>query len=357
MTWPAAGPSWAQVLQPLAVGTDLPADLAGWALSEVFAGRATGAQIGAFAMGMAARGVTAAELSALAGSMLAAATPVSVPGRTLDIVGTGGDGAATVNISTMASVVAAAAGAKVVKHGSRAASSQSGAADVLEASGAVLELPPSAVAAIAEKVGFTFCLAAAFHPAMRHVSGPRRELGIRTVFNFLGPLANPARPSATMLGCADLALAPVMAEVLAGRGSDALVVHGDDGLDELTTTGPSRIWVVRGGHVREESFDPAALGISPAAPAALRGGTPAANAEVFTRVLLGAGGPVRDIVLLNAAAGLAVHAVTPGVEPTEVDLHEVIGAGLERARAAVDSGAARELFAAWLTATREAAVA
>jgi anthranilate phosphoribosyltransferase len=349
--------SWPAVLSPLAEGTPLRPGLAGWALSEVFAGRASGAQIGAFAFGMAVRGVTAAELAELAGSMLAAATPITVTGRTLDIVGTGGDAAATVNISTMASVVAAAAGAKVVKHGSRAASSQSGAADVLEASGAVLDLPAPRIADIADRLGFTFCLAAAFHPAMRFVAGPRRELGIRTIFNFLGPLANPARPSATMLGCADVALAPVMAEVLAGRGTDALVVHGDDGLDELTTTGPSRIWVVRGGQVREQSFDPAVLGIAPADPAALRGGTPADNAAVFGRVLAGEPGPVRDIVLLNAAAGLAVHDVTPGSEPGTVDLAEVIGTGLVRARTALDSGAAADLFSAWLTATVAAAAA
>lgn len=348
---PASTTSWREVLEPLVAGRELAPAQAGWALGEAFAGRATPAQLGALLMGLAVRGVSREQLAALADSMLAAATPITVPGRTLDIVGTGGDAAGTVNVSTMAAVVAAAAGAKVVKHGSRAASSKAGSADVLEAAGAVLDLPAARVAAIAEEVGFTFCLAAAFHPAMRHVAGPRRELGIRTVFNFLGPLANPARPSATMLGCADVDLAPVMADVLAGRGTDGLVVHGDDGLDELTTTGPSRVWLVRDSEVEERTLDPAGLGIARAAPEQLRGGTGAENAAVFHRVLAGETGPVRDIVLLNAAAGLAVHAETPVRGPAAVDLDAVLRDGLGRAAAAVDSGAAADLFARWLRAT------
>jgi len=351
---PASSGSWQEVLEPLVSGSELAAEAAGWALAEVLAGRATPAQLGALVMGLAVRGVTRSQLTALADSMLRAATPITVPGRTLDIVGTGGDGAGTVNVSTMASIVAAAAGAKVVKHGSRAASSKAGSADVLEAAGAVLDLPAARIAAIAEEVGFTFCLAAAFHPAMRHVAGPRRELGIRTVFNFLGPLANPARPSATMLGCADPALAPVMAAVLAGRRVDGLVVHGEDGLDELTTTGPSRLWLVVAGAVGESSFDPRTLGIERSAPEQLRGGTGAENAAVLHRVLAGETGPVRDIVLLNAAAGLAVHAHGIGApaDPDHVDLDAVLADGLARAAVAIDSGAAAALFDRWVTATR-----
>jgi anthranilate phosphoribosyltransferase len=251
----------------------------------------------------------------------------------------------SVNISTMAAIVAAAAGARVVKHGNRSASSQSGSADVLEALGVRLDLAPDRVAALADEVGITFLFAAAFNPAMRHTAVPRRELGIGTTFNFLGPLANPTRPAANAVGCADLRMAPVMAGVFADRGADAWVFRGDDGLDELTTTTTSSMWVVSGGEVTTATVDPAAHGLGRATTADLRGGDAAHNADVVRRVLAGEPGPVRDAVLLNAGAALAVFDA-PG---SPVD--EALDAGLTKARGAIDSGAAQDLLGRWVAAS------
>ena len=229
-------------------------------MAQILAGEATPAQIAGFAVALRAKGETVAEVTALADAMLAAGNSISVDGRLLDVVGTGGDRSMSVNISTMAAIVAAGAGARVVKHGSRSASSTSGSADVLEQLGIRLDLPVARVAEVAIEAGITFCFAAAFHPAMRHAAVPRRELGIATSFNLLGPLTNPARPAAQAIGCADPAAAPVMAGVFASRGVDAWVFRGDDGLDELTTTTTSTLWAVHGGEVTESKVDPAALG-------------------------------------------------------------------------------------------------
>ena len=239
--------TWPDVLSTLVAGRDLTSEQARWATDELFAGAATPVQIAAFVVALRAKGETVDEVSGFAAAMLAAANPISVPGRLLDVVGTGGDRSMSVNISTMAAIVAAGAGARVVKHGNRSASSQSGSADVLEALGIRLDLPPARVAEVAEEAGITFCFSAAFHPAMRHAAVPRRELGIATTFNILGPLTNPARPQAQAIGCADKRMAPVMAGVLAERGVDAWVFRGDDGLDELTTTTTSTVWRVHGG--------------------------------------------------------------------------------------------------------------
>src|SRR5215218_1612845 len=214
---------------------------------------------------------TPAQVAGFVETMLAEAAPVSVPGRVVDTCGTGGDRAHTVNISTMAALVVAGAGVPVVKHGNRAASSACGSADLLEELGVVVDLPPAAVGPCLADAGIAFCFAPVFHPGMRHAAVPRREIGVPTVFNVLGPLTNPARPAAQAVGVSDARLAPVMAGVLAARGADALVFRGDDGLDELTTTGPSTVWVVAGGAVTEESFDPAALGVPRASLEDLRG--------------------------------------------------------------------------------------
>jgi anthranilate phosphoribosyltransferase len=234
----------------------------------------------------------------------------------------------------------------VVKHGNRSASSQSGSADVLEALGIRLDLPPERVAALADEAGITFCFAAAFNPAMRHTAVPRRELGIGTTFNFLGPLANPTRPAANAVGCADVRMAPVMAGVFAARGADAWVFRGDDGLDELTTTTTSSVWVVSGGQVTTATVDPAAHGFAPATTEQLRGGDAAHNAEVVRRLLDAEPGPVRDAVLLNAGAALAVYDATPGT------LDEALESGIARARDAVDSGAARATLERWVAASK-----
>ena len=250
----------------------------------------------------------------------------------------------SVNISTMAALVAAGAGARVVKHGNRSASSKAGSADVLETLGIRLDLPADRVAEVVEEAGITFCFAASFHPALRHAAVPRRELGIGTSFNFLGPLANPVKPAAQAIGCADPRMAPVMAGVFAKRGVDAWVFRGDDGLDELTTTTTSSVWVVHDGTVTEARIDPLDLGIDRATADALRGGDVEHNAAVVHSVLEGEKGAVRDAVLLNAGAALAVYDA-PGA-PVE----ESLAAGVERAREAVDSGAAKATLGRWVAA-------
>jgi len=251
----------------------------------------------------------------------------------------------SVNISTMAAIVAAGAGAKVVKHGNRSASSKSGSADVLEQLGIRLDLKPDRVAAVAEEAGITFCFAATFHPAMRHAAVARRELGIGTTFNLLGPLTNPARAGAQAIGCADPRQAPVMAGVFAGRGVDAWVFRGDDGLDELTTTTTSRLWVVSGGEVSEHTVDPSTLDIPLGTAEGLRGQDAAYNADVVRRLLAGEPGPVRDAVLLNAGAALAVHAAEPG------SIDERLISGIKRAAEAIDSGRAGTTLTSWVAAS------
>jgi anthranilate phosphoribosyltransferase len=338
-------PSWSEVLSTLVQRQDLTPEQTQWAMGEILAGAATSAQIAGFAVALRAKGETIDEVTGLIDAMYAVATPVTIPGRALDVVGTGGDRSMSVNISTMAAIVAAGAGARVVKHGNRSASSQAGSADVLEALGIRLDLPADRVARLAEQVGITFCFSAAFHPAMRHAGATRRELGIATTFNVLGPLANPVKPAAQAIGCADLRMAPIMAGVLARRGVDAWVFRGDDGLDELTTTTTSQAWLVHDGIVTPSAVDPAALGLPSARPEDLRGGDVAHNAEVVHRVLGGETGPVRDAVLLNAAAALAVYD-TPGAP-----VDEALPPALVRVAEAIDTGAAADVLARWVAAS------
>ncbi len=336
--------TWADVLGALVARTDLSAAQTSWAMGEILAGQATPSQIAGFAIALRAKGETIEELSGLLDAMYAVSTPIEVPGRLLDVVGTGGDRSMSVNISTMAAIVAAGAGARVVKHGNRSASSKAGSADVLEALGIRLDLPTERVAEVAGEAGITFCFAAAFHPALRHAAVPRRELGIGTSFNLLGPLANPVKPTAQAIGCADPQMAPVMAGVFARRGVDAWVFRGDDGLDELTTTTTSAVWVVHDGIVTEERVDPLELGIARATTESLRGGDVDHNAEVVRQLLEGGQGAVRDAVLLNAGAALAVYDA-PGAPVTEA-----LAVGVERAREAVDSGAAKATLDGWVAA-------
>src|SRR5579859_7383756 len=336
--------SWPELLGQLIKGESLAAEATNWAMSEIMEGAATPAQIAGFGVALRMKGETAAEVDGLASAMLALAAPVSIPGRLTDLVGTGGDRARTVNISTMGAIVAAAAGARVAKHGNRAASSACGAADAL---GVVIDLPPAATEKLAQETGIVFLFAPLYHPALRHTAAPRRELGVPTVFNFLGPVANPARPQAQAVGVADPRMGPVLAGVLAGRGSSALVFHGDDGLDELTTTGPSTVWLVRDGQVHESRFDPAEIGIPRCEPADLRGGDPSRNAAVARSVLAGERGAVRETVLLNAAAALTAEAGSP--EPAR--LPGALRDGYARAAQAVDSGAAAALLDRWVQAS------
>ena len=342
--------TWPAVLGALLGGRDLPADDTSWAMEQIMAGDATPAQIAGFVVALRAKGETVQEVTGLARTMLNRAAPLTVHGRTVDIVGTGGDRAHTVNISTMASIVVAGAGERVVKHGNRAASSSCGAADVLEELGVRLDLTPAQVGQVATIAGITFAFAPTFHSSMRHAAAPRRELGVATVFNFLGPLTNPAQPAHSAIGCADARMAGVIAGVFAGRGASVLVFRGDDGLDELTLATTSRVWVVQGGAVHERTLDPTALGLATAPVAALRGGDAAFNAEAVRRVLAGEPGPVRDAVLLNAAAALVA---LDGPDPDR--LEQQLAAGLARAGAAVDGGEAEKVLASWVRATQEVA--
>lgn len=336
--------TWPDVLSTLVAGSDITSDQSGWVMRQVLSGDATPSQIAGFAMALRSKGETVEEVEGLVSTMYDFAAPLSYDGRAVDIVGTGGDRSHTVNISTMAAIVAAGAGVPVLKHGNRAASSSTGAADVLEALGIRLDLTPSDVAAVMVSTGITFCFAPVFHAAMRHSAVPRRELGVPTVFNFLGPLANPARPAAQAVGVADARMAAIIAEVLARRGVEGFVFRGDDGLDELTTTTSSRVWVITDGVVDEQSLDPADLGLPPSQPGDLRGGDVAFNADAVRRLLAAEPGPVRDAVLLNAAAAIAAH--DAGTAP----LVERLRSGLDRATEAVDSGAARTKLDAWVAA-------
>ncbi|MEV0224249.1 anthranilate phosphoribosyltransferase [Streptomyces sp. NPDC050704] len=342
----AAGRSWPGVLNGLLDGRDLSADDTAWAMDLIMRGEATDAQIAGFAVALRAKGETVEEISGLVRMMYEHANVIEVPGETVDIVGTGGDGAKTVNISTMSAIVIAGTGAKVVKHGNRAASSASGASDVLEKLGVNLELTPKRVAEVAEVAGITFCFATKFHPAMRHVGAARGQLGIRTVFNFLGPLTNPAKVKAQAVGVADLRMAPIVAGVFAERGNSSLVFRGDDGLDELTTTSTSHVWVVRDGKVTGETFDPRDVGIELVPVEALRGADASYNADVARRLLNGETGPVRDAVLLNSAAALV--ALKPGTGSLAEQLRE----GMAKAAEAVDSGAAKLTLDRWVAATQ-----
>ncbi|MGI9092687.1 MAG: anthranilate phosphoribosyltransferase [Mycobacteriales bacterium] len=342
--------SWPTLLTTLLTGSALSADDTAWAMGEIMSGEATPAQVAGFAVALRAKGETAEEIAGLVRTMLDRATPVAVFGRAVDVVGTGGDRAHTVNISTMAAMVAAAAGARVVKHGNRAASSSCGAADLLEALGVVIELDGEGVTRCVDTTGIGFCFAPVFHPALRHTAAARRELGVPTVFNFLGPLTNPARPAAAAVGCADARMAPLMANVLAARGGDALVFRGDDGLDELTTTTTTRAWAVTKGAVTVSTVDASALGLPPSTVDDLRGGTATQNAKVARAVLGGQTGPVRDAVILNAAAALAVFDGLGAVG----SLEDALRAGMSRATTAIDDGAVTRLLDRWVAASRAA---
>jgi anthranilate phosphoribosyltransferase len=342
--------TWPHLIGALLGGTDLSTEDTAWAMAEIMAGSATPAQIAAFAIALRAKGETAAEIGGLVSTMLANATRVhlseEIRAAAADVVGTGGDRAHTVNISTMAAVVVAGAGVRVVKHGNRAASSTCGAADLLEYLGLPLDLSAAGVARCVEDAGIGFCFAAAFHPGLRHAGATRREMGVPTFFNFLGPLTNPGQPRSGAVGCADARMAPVMASVFAARGDSVLVMRGEDGLDEFTTAAPTRVWAASGGTVTELVIDAADLGVARSKDGDLRGAEAAFNADVARRVLAGQEGPVRDAVVLNAAAALAAHG------GLGADIPGAVKAGLDRAADAVDSGAAASVLEHWIELAR-----
>ncbi len=342
--------SWPSLLTELIAGRDLDRAAAAWAMDRIMAGEATPSQIAGFLIGLRSKGESVDEMRGLAEVMLSHAHRIEVAGPSLDIVGTGGDRAHTVNISTMSSIVAAAAGVRVIKHGNRAASSSSGSADVLEALGLDLSLPPERVAEVAREAGITFCFAQTFHPSFRHTAVPRRELGIGTAFNFLGPLTNPAQPTYAAVGCADHRMAPLLAGVFASRGRDAAVFRGDDGLDEITVSTTSSVWWVRDGQVTDRLLDPTRLGLELHPIEALRGGDAAHNAQVVRDTFAGADGAVRDAVLLNAGIALALTRSDSGSD--DAAFHDDVREAMALAAAAIDSGAATAAVDRWVAATR-----
>ncbi|WFE47193.1 anthranilate phosphoribosyltransferase [Verrucosispora sp. WMMD1129] len=342
--------TWPHLLTALLRGEELSAADTAWAMGEIMSGSAGPAQIAGFAVALRAKGETPAEVTGLVEAMLSRAVPVELPeevrAEALDVVGTGGDLAHTVNISTMTALVVAGAGVRVVKHGNRAASSSCGTADLLEFLGIPLDLGPDQVARCVAEAGIGFCFAARFHPGMRHAGPVRRELGVPTAFNFLGPLTNPGRPRSGAVGCFDATMAPVMAAVFAARGDSVLVMRGEDGLDEFTTAAATRFWIAQNGTVREAVVDAVDLGVPRATLADLRGGDAAHNAEVARRLLAGEPGPVRDAVLVNAAAALATQG------PLDGDLTDALRAGLGRAAESIDSGAAARTLDRWIEVAR-----
>jgi anthranilate phosphoribosyltransferase len=341
--------NWPTIFTALLDRLDLGTTESAWAMDQIMSGEASPAQVAGFLMALRAKGETVDEMRGLADTMLAHASRITVGGTTLDIVGTGGDRAHTVNISTMAALVAAASGVRVVKHGNRSASSSSGSADVLEALGINLALSPAQVAAVAEQAGITFCFAQQFHPSMRHAAVARRDLGIGTAFNFVGPLTNPAQPTYAAVGVADGRMAPLMAGVFAARGKDAVIFRGDDGLDELTISTTSKIWWVRGGAVREYNLDPAWVGLERQPVETLRGADAVHNAQVVRDVFGGQRGPIRDAVVLNTGVALAL--TVPDVGESQVDFIAALRTGMNRAAAAIDDGSATTLLQRWVTAT------
>ncbi|MGX5695356.1 anthranilate phosphoribosyltransferase [Agromyces soli] len=344
--------TWPAIITTLLEGEDLSVSDAAWCMEQVMTGEATHAQLAGFLVALRVKGETVDEIVGFRDAILDHAVPLPVDPMALDIVGTGGDRFGTVNVSTMASVIAAAAGVPVVKHGNRAASSASGSSDVLAALGIDLGLPAERVAGVLDEAGITFAFAGAFHPGFRHAGPVRAELGVPTVFNFLGPLCNPARPEASAVGVAQLDRVPLIVGVFQTRGATALVFRGDDGLDELTTTGHSHIWEVSRGTVKEHDLDPRDLGIARADIDELVGGDAAHNAEIVHRVLAGERGPVRDIVVLNAAAGLVAFELAKDPAQVQRAIIDRFRDKMAVAEEAIDSGAATRKLEEWVAATR-----
>lgn len=347
-TWEDLG-GWPAVLRSLTQRTDLDRAVAGAAMGQILDGEATPAQIAGFIVALRMKGETAGELTGMVEAMLERATPVVLaePDGVIDLVGTGGDGSGSINVSTLAALTVAGAGGTVCKHGNRAASSQCGTADLLEALGVAVELGPEGVARCVAEAGMGFCLAPRYHAAMRFAGPPRREMGIPTVFNFIGPLANPARVRRQMTGVSDPAMADRMIDVLADRGAErAMVVFGHDGLDELTVTTSSTVKELRDGEVRTYDLHPRALGLGDATPADLQGGAPEVNAALAREVLAGAEGPKADVVALNAAAGLIVAGVV-----------DDFPSGLELARTSLREGRAASVLDRLVAVSQEAKAA
>lgn len=348
--------SWNKILSQLIDKHDLSRREAAWAMEQIMSGESSEVLITAFMLALRSKGESVEELSGLVDVMLKNSVLIDTGSDAVDIVGTGGDLVGTVNISSMASILASAAGVPVLKHGSRSASGKTGSSEMLEVLGVRLDLSPQKVAQVFHEVGLTFFFAPVFHPAMRHVAAIRKQLGVPTTFNFLGPLANPAQPVATSLGVANEAIAPLLAEELSNRGRHALVFRGNDGLDELTTTTSSRVWQVSPGQVYESEINPTRFGFKPAKLQDLIGGDPRHNAEIARRLLSGdtSGqlGAVREITILNAAGGVAAYRAAKDTITTKKDIQEQLSDAIQVVTENLDSGNAALKLQQWTSATQ-----
>lgn len=355
---------WKEVLGTLVSGNDLSFDQAFWAMNEMMSGTATDSQLAGLVIGMRVKGETPQEVNGMVKAMLANAVEVNLDRIAVDVVGTGGDGAHTVNISTMAALTVAGAGIPVLKHGNRAISSKAGTADVLEALGVAINMPTSLLSSCVAEAGIAFCFAPAHHPAMKYAANVRKELGVPTVFNVLGPLSNPGQPEAALLGCADIRLAPVLAQVQLDRGLKSIVVRSTDGLDELSTSAPTQIWDVTSGSLRESLLNPSELGLTAATLEQLRGGDAQFNAQVVRDILAGRSdgnySAIRDVVALNAAATMVAYDAAKASErfgPTSDSTRERIARALPVAYSSLDTGAAKSLLDVWVSISQRYALA
>lgn len=354
--------TWKDILTQIAGRHDLSAQQSAWAMNDMMTGTVNDVTLAAFIMGLKVKGETAVEVRGLVEAMLANAVRVPCDVNAVDIVGTGGDGAHTVNISTMSSLVVAGAGVPVLKHGNRAISSKSGTADVLEALGVAISIPAEHVATCLAEAGIAFCFAPTHHPSMRYAATVRKELGIPTVFNVLGPLANPGQPPAALLGCADLRFARILAEVQLSRGIKTLVVRSELGIDELTSCAPNRLWDVTADGIEEVVFTPEEVGLVTGALDDLRGGDATENANVVRSVLSGnqhgAMLTIRQTVALNSASALVAHdALLGGTRfgPTSESVVERIKRAVPVALAALDNGSALNVLDLWASVSQKLA--
>lgn len=344
--------TWELILKSLSEKSDLTNDQITWAMAQVLEGKASNDEIKQFLTGLKSKGESAAEVEALVAQMYSYSAPINITERSVDTVGTGGDGANTINISTAAAIVTNAAGARVVKHGNRAATSKSGSADLLEALGIKIDLTGAEVEQTVHKIGIGFCFAPIFHSSMKHAAVARKELGVPTVFNILGPLANPAKPKACAIGVARAELLPLMAQVLLDQGKEGFVFRGDDGLDEVSLSTTTQVIQISDGELTQSVFNPADLGIASAPITALAGGDAAYNAEMTMKIFSGAKGAMRDAVALNAAFAIAAFKAD-----FKLPLQTQIANGLVLANKAIDSGAALSIVSKWAQLTNEIVLA
>ena len=340
--------SWDAVFTSLTNKSDLSNEQITWAMAQILEGKAGNDQIKQFLLGLKLKGESASEVSALVAQMYQYAAPINITERAVDTVGTGGDGANTINISTAAAIITNAAGARVVKHGNRAATSKSGSADLLEALGIKIDLTGSEVEQTVHKIGIGFCFAPIFHSSMKHAAAARKELGVPTVFNILGPLANPAKPVACAIGVARRELLPLMAQVLLEQGKEGFVFRGDDGLDEVSLATTTTVIQISNGNLIEEVFNPAELGIASAPISELAGGDAKFNAQMTKQIFDGKAGAMRDAVSLNAAFAIAAFKAD-----FSLPLQTQIANGFVLANKAIDSGAAQSIHKKWAQLTNE----